>query len=91
MVSLFYGGETGIYEPMLAFIVDIKCSGGRRKPCMSRRESAAYARVQMVYFHDKKQEEIRLDLLLFFMAEGVGLELNTLPNFSHSIPRLNTL
>ena len=29
--------------------------------------------------------------VVFLLAEGVGLELNTLPNFSHSIPRLNTL
>ena len=45
-----------------------------RKPCISRCEGTAYARVQMVYFHDKKEIPPRMRWYLFFMAERQGFE-----------------
>ena len=74
--------ERGIYEPMFApIVVQILLSTCANRHVALRR--VAYARVQTVTFHDKNQEEIRLDLLLVFMAgrKRVCLNLVTIDFF----------
>ena len=59
---------------MFALTVFAKRLGVRRKPCISRREGAAYARVQMVYFHEKSKRENLAILPFVFLAERQGFE-----------------